>query len=164
MFSFESLHLLYLLVVSDVEGKGKCNIIISVFFIFYNKTALQHQLQGVQTKETNKLSLFIHIHIYIAIPKTTTTCNSIYSIYTGLCIYMYGMGNIITKFILTPNEQLCNNNNMCNILIHPTKIAKTIKRRLQCVLYLRIKYVGVSPVPLIFSNLFMQILIDLYLG
>ena len=65
------------------------------------------------------------------------------------------MGNIITKFILTPNEQLCNNNNMCNILIHPTKIAKTIKRHLQCVPYSRIEYTGVFIVTLMFSNLFL---------
>ena len=89
---------------------------------------------------------------------------TVFIAYIRVYVYTCSMGNIITKFILTPNEQLCNNNNMCNILIHPTKIAKTIKRHLQCVLYSLIEHTGVSIVPLIFSNLFVQILIELYLG
>ena len=79
---------------------------------------------------------------------------TVFIAYIRVYVYTCSMGNIITKFILTPNEQLCNNNNMCNILIHPTKIAKTIKRHLQCVLYSLIEHTGVSIVPLIFSNLF----------
>ena len=128
---------------------------ISVFFNFPSVECSWILAVG-RVDKGDKQALFIYPYTHLHCnTKKTTTCNSIYSIYTVLCIYMYGMGNIITKFILTPNEQLCNNNNMCNILIHPTKIAKTIKRHLQCVLHSRAEYTGVSIVPLIFANLFM---------
>ena len=109
---------------AEVNGNGNNGMQYKCFLQFSISRMLLNISCRACRQRRQTSSLYLSIYTSTLQYQKTTTCNSIYSIYTVLCIYMYGMGNIITKFILTPNEQLCNNNNMCNILIHPTKIAK----------------------------------------
>ena len=116
----KTLDMLY--IWNTLNGRGKYNLDISVFFIFPSKDCSWTLAVG-RVDKGDKQALFIYpyIEIYIAIEPKTTTCNSIYSMCMS-SIYTMAVSQQ-PKFILTP-QWVYIHNNMCNILIYPTKITE----------------------------------------